>query len=455
MNTANIKIANDVLVTVPDAPCLMTNFVLREQHDWFEDEIRFIRTFIKPGMQVIDIGANYGAYALSMAKLAGDTGKVWAFEPTENTAACLRASIRENSFSNIELIQAGLSDRLGQARLYTSPNSELNSLSKEAVSGGQYETIRLLTLDHCLQQYGWQDIDFIKLDAEGEELNILKKGKQTLGTLSPLVMFELKHGKQVNLPLINRFNEMGYSTYRLVPGLNTLVEFDPGQPFDGYLLNLFCCKNDKAQQLEATGVMVRNWQAHAPADKQLAQVHISGLKYAAALQDVIQAVGAEANEDYRDILNAYIAALQDTESVSQRVGYLMFAVDRIRQIFEQGEQNIARLVTFSRIAFAAGERSLGVRLLTQLLQQYQQSAEPVIDDLLLPAAEKYEDIDPGKRVHEWLLSSIIEQYIIKHAFSNYFSKGRCLPLYEELSRRGFMDEEMARRYQQLKSCISG
>jgi len=180
VNTIKIKIASDIVVTVPAALNLMTAYVLREQQDWFEDEIKFIRTFIKPGMKVIDIGANYGVYALSMAKLVGESGKVWAFEPTEMTASCLQASVKANKFHHVELIQAGLSDRLGEAKLYTSPNSELNSLSKEAASSAQYETIRLLTLDHCLQQHQWQDIDFIKLDAEGEECNILKEAKLTL-----------------------------------------------------------------------------------------------------------------------------------------------------------------------------------------------------------------------------------------------------------------------------------
>ena len=248
MNSVTIKIPNDVSVTVPAQMNLMTSFVLHEQHDWFEDEIKFIRTYLKPGMKVIDIGANYGTYALTMAKLVGDTGKVWAFEPTEATANCLRESIAENHFQNFELIQAGLSNRIGQAELYTASNSELNSLTKEAVPGAQHETIDLLTIDHCFEQYPWDNIDFIKLDAEGEEINILMQAEKALTYLSPLIMFELKHGKNVNLPLINRFAELGYKTYRLVPGLNILIPFDHNKSFDKYLLNLFCCKDDRADQ---------------------------------------------------------------------------------------------------------------------------------------------------------------------------------------------------------------
>ena len=79
----------------------MTTFILLEQNDWFEDEIKFIRHFIKPGMSVVDIGANYGLYTLTIADLLGNSGKIWAFEPTEATSDCLRESISFNKFNNV------------------------------------------------------------------------------------------------------------------------------------------------------------------------------------------------------------------------------------------------------------------------------------------------------------------------------------------------------------------
>jgi len=96
--TTSIAMVNNVSVTVPSSPQSMTNFVLQEQHDWFEDEIKFIRHYIKPGMKVVDIGANYGLYTLTIASIIGHSGKIWAIEPTEATATCLRKSIAANNF---------------------------------------------------------------------------------------------------------------------------------------------------------------------------------------------------------------------------------------------------------------------------------------------------------------------------------------------------------------------
>src|SRR5262249_20657349 len=46
----------------------VTTYVLIEQEDWFEREIAFVRRLLQPGMRVIDIGANYGTYTLTMAQ---------------------------------------------------------------------------------------------------------------------------------------------------------------------------------------------------------------------------------------------------------------------------------------------------------------------------------------------------------------------------------------------------
>ena len=53
----------------------MSAYVLLEQEDWFEKEIAFVRRMLRPGMRVIDIGANYGTYTLAMARAVGLEGK--------------------------------------------------------------------------------------------------------------------------------------------------------------------------------------------------------------------------------------------------------------------------------------------------------------------------------------------------------------------------------------------
>ncbi len=454
-DTTSIALHNGLRVTVPSSPRHMTTFVLHEQGDWFEDEINFVRHFIKPGMRAIDIGANFGLYALNIAKIIGDGGRLWAFEPTIATASCLHDSIIENRLNNIVLIQAGLSDRCGEARFYISPNSELNSLSQGVAGSDQFETIELLTLDSCDARYEWGHIDFIKIDAEGEELNIIKGGTALLASASPLIMFELMYGQDgANLPLIDQFLDMGYSSYRLIPALNILIPFNHSQPFDKSILNLFCCRNDRAAQLEQEGMLARKWEIGIERNDTASRQYFDRCTFMGALRPFCHPIKPGALDDYQVILNAYLMSFSAYMNSSEKVGCLMQALNAAVRSVNHGESSVARLVTFARIAMDAGERSIGVKILGDLIDRYQEKLDFEINELLLPAAARYDGVDPGAKVKEWLMSSIIEQYIVKHAYSAYFTGARLLPLFERLSQLGFMSEEMQKRHEFVKSAFA-
>ncbi len=127
---------------------LLTPYVLYEQQDWFEYEIRFLRRPPgEPGQQAIDVGANYGVYSLSIAMAVGPTGRVWAFEPASSTAAFLEQGIAANNFAQVVLERSALSRDCGTARLTLNENSELNTLDVAGRAGGTTETVRVVTLD--------------------------------------------------------------------------------------------------------------------------------------------------------------------------------------------------------------------------------------------------------------------------------------------------------------------
>ncbi len=108
-----VRIHGDIDVCLPNSLDLLTPYILLEQEDWFEDEMAFVRALLEPGMQAIDIGANYGVYTLTMAKTVRAAGRVWAFEPASAPARFLEQSIEHNQFTNIVLSQTALSNRVG------------------------------------------------------------------------------------------------------------------------------------------------------------------------------------------------------------------------------------------------------------------------------------------------------------------------------------------------------
>ncbi len=258
-DTIVLTLVDGVRIVVPDALDLITPYVLREQQDFFEDELPFVRQLLQPGQNVIDIGANYGVYTLPMAQKVGASGHVWAFEPASSTAQFLAQGIAANGFGHVTLEQKAVSSAPGSAQLALHVHSELRSIVHGAVPAGGSEKVSVVTLDDCMDRYRWVDIDLIKIDAEGEEANIVKGARRFFANLAPLVQYELKNNAtDMNFGLIRDFAAIGYDSYRLLPSLNVLVPFDAESPPDSYLLNLFCCNAARADRLAAHGVLLRS-----------------------------------------------------------------------------------------------------------------------------------------------------------------------------------------------------
>jgi len=100
-------------IFVPPSVQYLSTYVLLEQEDWFEKEIRFVRTLLLPGMRAIDVGANFGLYTLALARAVGRGGAVWAFEPAELTLALLRQTVAANALSQVVVCPLALSDHAG------------------------------------------------------------------------------------------------------------------------------------------------------------------------------------------------------------------------------------------------------------------------------------------------------------------------------------------------------
>ena len=105
-DSITLSLIDGVRIVVPNSLDLITPYVLIEQQDWFEDEVRFLRRLLGPGRKVIDIGANYGIYTLCMAKAVGAEGFVWAFEPSSSCAALLEEGVAANGFEHVIVVRS-------------------------------------------------------------------------------------------------------------------------------------------------------------------------------------------------------------------------------------------------------------------------------------------------------------------------------------------------------------
>ncbi len=375
-------------LVVPDTLDQITPYVLAEQHDWFEDEIDFVRAALVRGDRAVDIGANHGVYTLAVAQRVGFTGRVWAFEPGRAVAERLRASLTINGLPQAEVVAAAVSDREGSGMLIGGAHSELGHLQHPQDAGGvdsasRGEAVALVTLDACRARLGLRDIAFIKIDAEGAEAAIIDGGRHFFAEESPLVMFEVRpDAAAIDTDLVARFERLGYRAYRLVPGLGLLAPLDAARALDPFTLNLFACSADRAQRLERRGLLARAapmgdgvhdgvapgaWLAHLRAQLFAAPLWPLWSSWVAALP-----MATPLDRAYASALDCFAVAKQITEPPARRLAALARALDLIRACARE-QPTLATLQSFARIAADAGERVQAAQALSQIVERCTQA----------------------------------------------------------------------------------
>ncbi len=437
-------------VITPPGHHLLTPFVLAEQGDWFEDEIRFLRRSTEPGATVLDIGANYGTFALSLATAVGPEGSVIAVEPTPTTASCLRDSIAANGFSHLELVEAALSDREGTLHLRLEENSELNALADEPGQEERTVAVPSHTLDGLMASRGHPDLDFIKIDAEGAELRIIEGGKQTLRDCSPLILFETVHAGTSNVGLPEAFIALGYEIYLLVPGLQILAPYEPSEELDAFQLNLFACKSDRAANLEERGLLTRRNEDLSPAAPGILQDWLKTFPYCLEFAPYWQGAGGrEGTNSYLTSLEQYAMAHKATElSPSKRLAALDAAIAAATEAVS-ASASAARRHSLARMLRERGARMASIQVLNALVDDLVGGTVEVEEPFFV-ADPEFDSIAPRKELGFWCLAAALTARIRSSSHSAYFNRDNDKIGLEALENMGFLSPTMARRLALLR-----
>ena len=425
MNRCMLQMPGDVRVVVPDSLDRITPYVLAEQGDWFEDEVRFLRVLLRSGERAVDIGANHGVYALSMARSVGPDGHVWAFEPASETADTLSAGVEANGFRHVTIDRRAVSDRSGSARLRVGEHCELNALARDGGPRSDTEPVELTTLDEAASRHDWGDVDFLKLDAEGEEARIVAGGEHFLREASPLVQLEVKAGDQLNLLALERLGALGYAPYRLVPGLQALVPFDAAGAPDGYLLNLFACKLDRAQELADRKLLV------------LPNIH-------ARSTDMTPSPPTDESIDVDAALAAHARSRDPVADIEQRFAALEESLSRLRALCAR-QPSCMRLAALARVARDHGARSLAVLALQHVTEGLANDRSVDIAEPFLSPEPRFDDHMPPDRTRDWAFAACLEALERLGSFSSFYTGRSGEPRLSLIRSLGFGSAEMARR----------
>ncbi|MEM7680347.1 MAG: FkbM family methyltransferase [Planctomycetota bacterium] len=176
----------------------------------------------------IDAGAHLGYYAVCMAR-AAPQGVVHAFEPTR-TAAMLRQNLAHNGVTNCVVHERALSDRPGPR-----PGT-LHRLWGEPPDEREFD---FTTVDRFVETQGLDRLDFLKIDVDSYDFDVLRGAEQTLERFDPVVQVELSHAlslrKQHATIALAWLARRGYRNARVTDFNNFLLRRAPipGSPAPG------------------------------------------------------------------------------------------------------------------------------------------------------------------------------------------------------------------------------
>ncbi len=171
----------------------VSNMITRREFE--EGEWRFLNRYLKKGMTVIDIGAHHGFYTILCSKKVGTSGRVIAFEPSPKEQRKLSFHLKLNNCKNVKIEPYAVARHSGEATLFVikGRDTAFNSLRPPAVSNPVKQiTVKAMSLKDYIKNQDMQRIDFIKIDAEGAELEILQGSEGILNdNFCPIIMAEV------------------------------------------------------------------------------------------------------------------------------------------------------------------------------------------------------------------------------------------------------------------------
>jgi FkbM family methyltransferase len=178
-----------------------------------EKQKQFAST-IKEGDTVFDIGANAGFYTLLASVLVGSGGRVYAFEPLPRNIKLLREHLRLNQITNVEVIEAAVSDADGESYFDDSAGSAMGYVS----ATGNLK-VKTVAIDDLVARGEIGSPACVKIDVEGSELLVLTGGRRLLENYRP-ALFLSTHGPGVHEECCSLLRSLGYEL-RAIGGDNT------------------------------------------------------------------------------------------------------------------------------------------------------------------------------------------------------------------------------------------
>ncbi|HEV7309589.1 FkbM family methyltransferase [Ensifer sp.] len=185
-----------------------------------------VKSLVSPGHVCLDIGANIGVYSNVFSHLSGDAANVHAFEPVRHIRHKLLANAKLNGHSGLNVNDFALGDAESRMTMFQikaghirgGVSSLLQNDTYKQLGAENYDEVEVVVtlLDSYVEQRDLKSVDFIKIDVEGFEMNVLRGGRKTVERFRPFVLLELdfeRHGEAVGKEMGEYFASLGYQAF--------------------------------------------------------------------------------------------------------------------------------------------------------------------------------------------------------------------------------------------------
>lgn len=181
--------------------------------EFSEDENEIFQQMLRPGMTIVEAGANIGAHTVPIAQRVGPQGRVLAFEPQRSVFQILCANLALNGLEQVEPHWAGVGNTDGVISVPRLDSTQRQNFGGLSIGGPQPgEDVRLVRLD----SFDLPACHLLKVDVEGMELDVLRGAADTIRRHAPVIYTENDRADRSPV-LIEHLQTLGYRCYWHLP----------------------------------------------------------------------------------------------------------------------------------------------------------------------------------------------------------------------------------------------
>lgn len=204
------------------------------------NEITFLRKMLSKDSIIIDVGANVGHFSLSFADISK---LIYAFEPTPLSYEYLKQNFEKNKNFALHAVRKAVSSSAGVVEFLAIGGT---NTTNRIVNNRSDKTIKVptVTIDDFSSSKKLKSMDLIKIDVEGNELDVLKGAIKSIKDMRPLILFEILDMVKLD-SYKSFFDSQNYVLFTLLT--NGSVSFEHEDIIKSE--NLFACHKDNVKKI--------------------------------------------------------------------------------------------------------------------------------------------------------------------------------------------------------------